>query len=496
MMATEALSPAGLKLQLEQTANETIVRCTGKITVENSEMFQREISDLIPDGGGQIAASSYRIVLDLSNVTHVDSTGLGALLGAWTAARRKGCDLEIANLNPRVEKLVEITKLHTVFNRAKLAAAGAPTTARPAVGAETTALDPEETFQQAIDAGMVVHRADPLNCETPVPALIGGVVMPNLRFYVRNHFQIPKLEVSTWRLNVGGLVERPLSLSLRDLVKMPAQTQFVTLECAGNGRSLLNPRVNGEQWNLGGVSTAEWTGVPLAEVLRRAGVKSAAREVVFRGADTGKLDASSEPIRFERSLTTDDVQGAEPLLAYAMNGDALPILHGYPLRLIVPGWYAVASVKWLTHIDVIGELFAGHYQIGAYFYDWQRAGQLIREPVSLQRVRSLITEPEPDSEVEQGDLPIRGVAWSGAAPIARVEVSIDGGRWQEARLVGERKRHSWRGWELIARLGRPGSTLVAARATDMASRTQPEAPEWNRLGYGNNAIQKVRVDVR
>src|SRR5215469_11842239 len=496
MMAAEALSPAGLKLQLEQTANETIVHCTGKITVENSEMFQREIRDLIPEGGGQIAASSYRIVLDLSNVTHVDSTGLGALLGAWTAARRKGCVLEIANLNPRVEKLVEITKLHTVFNRARLAAASAPMTARPGVDAEITALDPEETFQQAIDAGMVVHRADPLNFETPIPALIGGVVMPNLRFYVRNHFQIPKLEASTWRLNVGGLVERPLSLSLRDLVKMPSQTQFVTLECAGNGRSLLNPRVNGEQWNLGAVSTAEWTGVPLAEVLHRAGVKSAAREVVFRGADTGKLDASSERIRFERSLTTEDAHGTEPLLAYAMNGDALPILHGYPLRLIVPGWYAVASVKWLSQIDVIGDLFTGHYQTGAYFYEWQRAGQPIREPVSLQRVRSLITEPEPDSEVEQGDLPIRGVAWSGAAPIARVEVSIGGRPWQDARLVGERKRHSWQGWELIAFLEQPGSTVISARATDMASRTQHDSPEWNRLGYGNNAIQKVRVNVR
>src|SRR5215469_2338260 len=140
MMAAEALSPAGLKLQLEQTANETIVHCTGKITVENSEMFQREIRDLIPEGGGQIAASSYRIVLDLSNVTHVDSTGLGALLGAWTAARRKGCELEIANLNPRVEKLVEITKLDTVFKRSRVVAAGASAAAPPAVAEPLSAL--------------------------------------------------------------------------------------------------------------------------------------------------------------------------------------------------------------------------------------------------------------------------------------------------------------------------------------------------------------------
>ena len=151
---------------------------------------------------------------------------------------------------------------------------------------------------------MVVHRAHPLNCETSIPALIGGAVMPNQRFYVRNHFHIPQLDASSWRLNVVGLVERPLSLSLRDLVKMPSQTQFVTLECAGNGRSLLSPRVNGEQWNLGAVSTAEWTGVPLAEVLVRAGVKAGASEVVFRGADSGKLDASSEPVRLPGSPNT------------------------------------------------------------------------------------------------------------------------------------------------------------------------------------------------
>jgi anti-anti-sigma factor len=495
-MATQPFTPPGLKLQLEEKANETIVHCNGKITAENSEMFQREIRDLIPESRSQIAPTTYRIVVDLSNVTHVDSTGLGALLGSWTAAKRKGCVLEIANLNPRVEKLVEITKLDTVFKRARVVAAGASREATPAVGEALTALDPEEAYQQAFDAGMVVHRAHPLNCETSIPALMGGVVMPNQRFYVRNHFQMPQLDPSRWRLNLLGLVERPMSLSLRDLVKMPSQTQFVTLECAGNGRSLLSPRVNGEQWNLGAVSTAEWTGVPLAEVLDRAGVKAGAKEVVFRGADSGKLDGRSEPIRFERGLRINDAQGCEALLAYAMNGETLPIQHGYPLRVIIPGWYAVASVKWLTEIEVISGVFSGHYQTETYFFEWQRGGQLIREPVSVQRVRSLITEPEPDTEVEQGELPIRGVAWSGAAPIARVEVRIGGGPWQDARLVGERKRHSWQGWELIARLEQPGSTVISARATDMASRTQPDSPEWNRLGYGSNAIQKVRVDVR
>src|SRR6202023_966598 len=158
--------------------------------------------------------------------------------------------------------------------------------------------------------------------------------------------------------------------------------------------------------------------------------------------------------------------------------------------------YAVASVKWLTEIEAISEPFRGLYQTETYFFEWHRGEQIVREPVSLQRVRSLITEPEPDSEVEQGNLPIRGVAWSGAAPIARVEVRIGGGPWQDARLAVEWRRHSWQGWDFIARLEQPGSIVISARATDMASRTQPDSPEWNRLGYGNNAIQKVRVDVR
>src|SRR6476620_1512374 len=162
-MATQPLSPGGLKLQLEERPNETIIHCKGKITAENLEVFQREIRDLIPESRDPIAAIAHRIVLDLSNVAYVDSSGLGALLGAWTAARDKGCDLEIANLNPRVEKLVEITKLDTVFKRGRIVAAGGSPSTSLVEGAPT-ALDPEEACQQAIDAGMVVHRADPLNC--------------------------------------------------------------------------------------------------------------------------------------------------------------------------------------------------------------------------------------------------------------------------------------------------------------------------------------------
>jgi DMSO/TMAO reductase YedYZ molybdopterin-dependent catalytic subunit len=373
-----------------------------------------------------------------------------------------------------------------------VAAGGCAATPEP-VDDVVAAVDPEDACQHAIESGLVVHRAHPLNCETSIPALMGGVVMPNAHFYVRNHFQIPKLDEAGWRLDVRGLVDRPALFDLRDLRNMPAQTSVVTLECAGNGRYLLDPPAPGEQWRLGAVSTAEWTGVPLTEILDRVGVQPQAREIVFRGADNGRVDDLAEPIRFERSLRVDVALEADALVAYAMNGEAIPPQHGYPVRLVVPDWYGVASVKWLTEIELVDGPFRGYYQHDKYHYEWERDAEVVREPVTLQRVRALISEPEEGDEIPCGDFVVRGVAWSGAAPVARVEASVAGGSWQEARLVGPRRRHSWQWWELMTRVEEPGEVVLRARATDMAGRTQPAAPEWNRLGYGNNAIQDVRV---
>jgi DMSO/TMAO reductase YedYZ molybdopterin-dependent catalytic subunit len=356
-------------------------------------------------------------------------------------------------------------------------------------------LDPEEACQQAIDAGLVVHRAHPLNCETSIPALLGGVVMPNARFYMRNNFRIPTLDAATFRLTIGGLVERPLHFTVRDLQNMRSQTLVATLECAGNGRALFDRPTEGEKWGLGAVSTAEWTGVPLVEILDRAGVRPDAKEVLFRGADGEAVEGRPESIRFERSLRCDDARDSDVLLAYAMNGEPLPVEHGFPVRLIVPRWYAVASVKWLTEIELIDRTFTGHYQGDKYRYEWEREDRVVSEPVTLQRVRALITEPSPHTEVRSGELAIRGVAWSGAAPIARVEVSVNGSDWQDARLVSERNRYSWQWWELMTRVEKSADLVLRARATDLAGRTQPERAEWNRLGYGNNAIQAVPIRV-
>jgi DMSO/TMAO reductase YedYZ molybdopterin-dependent catalytic subunit len=339
---------------------------------------------------------------------------------------------------------------------------------------------------------MLVHRAEPLNCEASIPVLIGGVVTPNAYFYVRNHFQAPAIDAATWRLEVTGLVGCPLALSLHELSRMPAETSVITLECAGNGRYTLDPPVDGEPWRLGAVSTAEWTGVPLAEILDRAGVQPGAREVVFRGADRGAVAGRPGEVSFERSLPLDTARGSQAMLAYAMNGETLPLQHGYPVRLVMPSWYGVASVKWLTAIELTDCPFKGYFQADKYCYEADGAR---REPVTLQRVRALITNPVEGEELPPGEITVRGVAWSGAAPIARVEVSVNDVLWQEARLVGDRHRHSWQWWELLTNITRPGNNSIRARATDLAGRAQPGQPQWNRHGYGNNAVQTVHLRV-
>jgi len=356
----------------------------------------------------------------------------------------------------------------------------------------TPTADPERERLVAAQAGLVVHPGEALNCETP-PADLGADVTPTARFYRRNHFPMPVIDPATWRLGVGGMVRQPLSLSLHELTQLPAETMTVTLECAGNGRALFQPATQGVQWGPGAVGTAEWAGPRLADVLSRAGVRSGACEVIFGGADRGAVEDVPYPIRFERSLPVRDALESGALLAYAMNGEPLSARHGYPLRLVVPGWYAVASVKWLTDIRVAGDPFDGYFQSVHYVYDWDRDGDDAPEPVRQMQVRALITRPGSGQELAAGGVIVRGVAWSGAAPIVRVEVSVAGGPWQKARLVGAPAVYGWQQWELLASGLEPGEASIRARAADLAGRVQPERPEWNRLGYGANFIHEVQV---
>lgn len=350
---------------------------------------------------------------------------------------------------------------------------------------------PEETRHRLDKQRLTIRNAHPLNCETPIAALTADTVTPNTDFFIRNHFHTPLIDQDSWLLHVGGLVKQPQELTLRDLQNMDPQTQITTLECAGNGRTRIDPAPGGVPWTLGAVSTAEWTGVPLVDVLNRAGIQPDAQEVIFRGADTGKLPGQPATIRYERSLTLKEATTPQVLVAYAMNGKPLPIHHGYPARLIVPGWYGMTAVKWLTEIWVTDQAFMGYYQT-AYRYESARDGDLIAEPVTRQRTRSLITEPLTGDQFNAGQVTIRGMAWSGTAPIARVEVSVGHRPWQDAQLHDARNAYCWQRWELTTRL-KPGKTTIKARATDRAGHTQPEIPDWNRHGYGNNAIHEIVI---
>jgi DMSO/TMAO reductase YedYZ molybdopterin-dependent catalytic subunit len=347
----------------------------------------------------------------------------------------------------------------------------------------------------AAQAGLVVHEAESLNCETP-PDLLGAGVTPTAQFYRRSHFPTPVLDASAWRLGVRGMVRRPLKLSLHDLTQLPAETAVITLECAGNGRTRFRPRAPGVQWGFGAAGTAEWTGPLLADVLARAGVDADASEVVFGGADRGIVDGLPHSVRFERSMPVREAMESGALLAYAMNGQPLPARHGYPLRLVVPGWYAVASVKWLTDIRVVAEPFRGFFQDAHYVYEWDRGGLRVREPIRHMQVRAVITRPATGQELACGAVIVRGVAWSGAAPVARVEVSVADGTWQKARLVGVPPANGWQQWECLASGLRPGETRIRARASDLAGRVQPEQPEWNGLGYAANFIHEVVLRLR
>ncbi len=276
-------------------------------------------------------------------------------------------------------------------------------------------LDPADACQDAVEAGLLIHSVNPLNGETSVPDLAGGAVMPNGRFYLRNHVDIPNLDGDNYRLSIGGLVERPLKLSMRELHNLHAESEVLTLECAGNGRSLFDPAVPGEAWGLGAVSTAEWTGVRLMEVLERARLRAGATELTFRGADSGVVDGHDATVRFERGLSLDQIRETDALLAYEMNGEPLSPPHGYPLRLIVPGWYAVSSVKWLTEIIITDQPCEAYYQVVKYWYHWVRNGHDERAQVKLMNVRALISSPEEGGRTCRAATP-RSVGSRGRVP--------------------------------------------------------------------------------
>lgn len=314
--------------------------------------------------------------------------------------------------------------------------------------------------------------------------------------YLLIHYDIPLVDPATWRLRVAGRVARPLDLDLSALRQLPTATLRVTMECAGNGRARLEPRPVSQPWLVEAIGTADWTGVRLKAVLEAAGVDPAAVEVVFTGADHGVERGVEQD--YQRSLPLAAALDPDVLLAYAMNGAELPPQHGFPLRLIVPGWYGMAHVKWLSRIEVVDSAFTGFQQVVAYRLRQTRDEDGI--PVARIRPRALVVPPGfPDfmsrrRVVRPGAVRLEGRAWSGTAPVESVEVSVDGGTtWNAASLerIGEH-RWAWRRWTYDWR-ATPGHYVITARATAADGQVQPDGSVWSRGGFANNAAQRVDV---
>jgi sulfane dehydrogenase subunit SoxC len=329
----------------------------------------------------------------------------------------------------------------------------------------------------------------------PLEALRWDVTPLGLH-YLLTHYDIPAVDASSWRLEVGGRVERPLSLSLEDLRDRTAVTRAVTMECAGNGRARLEPHVVSQPWLLEAVGTAAWTGVPVADLLHEAGVAGDAVEVLFTGLDRGVEGGVAQA--YQRSLALAEVSDG-PLLAYAVNGEPLPPQHGFPLRLVVPGWYGMTSVKWLARIDAIAEPFDGYQQ--AVGYRMRAHEDDDGTPVTRIMPRALMVPPGiPDfltrrRFMEAGPCELAGRAWSGWGAIEAVEVSTDGGAtWAPAELGREPEPGAWRAWR-FAWEAPAGDHELCCRARDAAGHAQPVDAGWNVGGYANTSVQRVPVTV-
>jgi DMSO/TMAO reductase YedYZ molybdopterin-dependent catalytic subunit len=333
------------------------------------------------------------------------------------------------------------------------------------------------------------------NRGTPLEALRHDVTPLGLH-YLLVHFDIPAVDPGSWRLRVGGNVRRELELSLDEIRALPATTMPVTLECAGNGRAWLEPRPMTQPWLHEAVATASWTGTSLSGVLDEAGIERDTVEIVFRGADHGI--EGGEELDYARSLPVAEAMRPEVLIAYEMNGRPLEPQHGSPLRLLVPGWYGMTSVKWLSSIEAVTEPFQGFHQVVAYHY--QQSEEDPGEPVTRIRPRALMIPPgfpdfpERRRYIDRDSVTIQGRAWSGTAPIVRVEVGSDGG-WFEAELAEPVGEWAWRGWSYEWEAV-PGDHVLSCRATDATGDAQPLEPPWNFQGMGNNLVQEVYVTVR
>jgi DMSO/TMAO reductase YedYZ molybdopterin-dependent catalytic subunit len=340
-----------------------------------------------------------------------------------------------------------------------------------------------------------VVTAVPENSETPLDS-VRSWVTPTRLFFVRNHFAVPTLDVATWRLTVEGRVKWRRAWTWEELTDLPELTVFATVECAGNGRSFLAEKQAGVQWGAGAVGHAEWTGVPLKLVLEHSGLEPDAVEVLFEGADVGTEPDHPAPMPFARSLPLAKALHPDTLLAFRMNGEILDPLHGFPMRLFVPGWYGVASVKWLRRIEVVNKPFRGYFQSVKYTVQRGTERGVESEVVGPMMPKSEIIRPRAGDTLGLGGNRFFGVAWAGEDSVSRVEVSINGGAaWSDATLIGPQAPYSWTLWEYLWEAESPGEHTVLVRATSSRARVQPTAHDAQNGGYLIHHSRPLRVRV-
>ena len=375
--------------------------------------------------------------------------------------------------------------------------------ARTGVGAAALSLLPRDLFGggQAAGsgkhAGLIARSARPVDFETPVE-LLDSFITPNEAFYVRGHMTAPAADAGAWQLQVDGEVKTPRTLSVADVRGLPAVSVTATLECAGNGRAFFDPPVAGIQWRKGAVGTSRFTGARLRDVIAAAGGPAAATHVWMAGADR---PLGTQP-PFVRQVPWAKAIDADTLVAYEMDGQPLPLLHGAPLRVIVPGWEGAYSVKWLQRLTVASKESDSFWVASAYRYPTRRVlpGAAVaaadQAPLTGLAVKSLITRPLDGAAVAPGTVRIAGFAWAGESRIARVDVSTDGGAsWAAARLTGPVHKYAWRRFEFDAVLRQPEVHTILSRATDDRGATQPVVPRWNPSGYLWNAPDRIDISV-
>jgi DMSO/TMAO reductase YedYZ molybdopterin-dependent catalytic subunit len=332
----------------------------------------------------------------------------------------------------------------------------------------------------------------PLNAETP-PEALRSWITANSVFFHRNQSELKTaVPLADWKLAVEGEVEAPREFSFEDILRLPKAICANTLECSGNGRSLLKEKASGNPWTIGGVGNAVWGGVWLKELLRIVRPKGTARHAALEGLDE---PYGAAKLKFIRTIPMEKAM-ASTLLAYEMNGEPLPLAHGYPLRALALGWAGANCCKWLKKITVLDQPYEGHYMDKVYRVFQKGEDSKLGTVVTRLPLKSFITQPLPGETLNLEQIVILGTAYGGERRISKVDVSVDGGRtWSPAEFIGPDEPFSWRQWQYLWNPGKKGTYCLMARATDSQGNQQPMEAQWNVLGYGNNGVQEHAISV-